>query len=218
MVIAPLLAAAALLAPPPAFHPDVAAARAYARTRQGTIAFAVRTEDARVRVARDAHVPVGERAQGDAARRLPAPARRARPAVQRAERALLDPMIRRSDNAAASAIFAASAATRLRASPRRRGCGASRPVAADLGQLAGSTPRDQTRFFLHIDELFPARHRAYAMGLLAHDRAAPALGDRPGGLAGWRGLLQGRLGLGHGRVDHQVALLRGDVRLSPWPC
>src|ERR1700759_4656643 len=35
---------AALLAPPAGFTPDVAAARAYAAQRPGTIAFAVRTE------------------------------------------------------------------------------------------------------------------------------------------------------------------------------
>lgn len=56
-MIAPLLAAAALLgattgvgaagpaSAPEAWAPDVAAARAYARTRPGVIAFAVRTED-----------------------------------------------------------------------------------------------------------------------------------------------------------------------------
>ena len=72
----------------------VSPARRYADSRAGTIAFAIRTRDGVTGARHGSRVPVGERGQGDAARRLPAPPRRPpahprRPAPARADGALV---------------------------------------------------------------------------------------------------------------------------------
>ena len=77
------------------------------------------------------------------------------------------------------------------------------------------TPRDQTRFFLHIDGYVVSRHRSYAMRLLRS--IAPAdrwgIGELP--LPGWKLYFKGGWGYGTGLEDHQVALLvRGCARVS----
>ena len=93
------------------------------------------------------------------------------------ERALLGPMIRRSDNAAASQVC------NILGYPIRPW---------------GSTPIDvagQTRFFLHIERRVPRRHRRYAMRLLGSIVPAAALGHRTRPPARLGALLQGRLGL-----------------------
>src|SRR6476659_5595326 len=95
-VIAPLLAGLSLLAPPAQWHPDVAAAQAYAARRPGTIAFAVRTEDRLWGRRVDRQFPSASVLK---AMLLVAYLRHvgARP-LRESERALLTPMIRRSDN------------------------------------------------------------------------------------------------------------------------
>ena len=76
-------------------------------------------------------------------------------------------------------------------------------------------PRDQTRFFLRIEELTPRRHRAYAMTLLRTVVASQRWGVARATPAGWRVYFKGGWGSGTGAVDHQVALLtRGDLRVS----
>ena len=77
------------------------------------------------------------------------------------------------------------------------------------------TARDQTRFFLHIDDYVVARHRSYAMRLLRS--IAPAdrwgIGELP--QPGWKLYFKGGWGYGTGLLDHQVALLvRGCARVS----
>ena len=88
--------------------PDIARRRAPTRPRAHGRRQLRRADGAAgVELARRDDLPLGERREGDAARRLPAPRRRARPArCARGERALLDPMVRRSDNGAADAIHA----------------------------------------------------------------------------------------------------------------
>ena len=89
---------------------------------------------------------------------------RARP-LRRDERALLAPMIRRSDNTAATgirdrlgnaALVRLARAARMTSVPRRRA----------VWGISQITARDQTRFFLHLDALLPPRHRAYGLRLL----------------------------------------------------
>ena len=138
---------------------------------------------------------------------------RGRP-LRRAERALLGPMIRRSDNAAASRVLAVVGTRGLGRVARRAGMTRFVPVFDPWG-ISRITAADQTRFFLAIDRLMPPRHRAYGMRLL--ERIVP--GQR-WGIArvrppGWRLYFKGGWGSGTGWVDHQVALLtRGDERVS----
>jgi beta-lactamase class A len=207
-VLPALIASAAVLA----FTPDVAAARAYAAQRPGTVAFAVRTEDRFWGVHAD-------RAFASAsvlkAMLLVAYARRARHRPLRAgERALLAPMIRRSDNAAANVVFTRVGPAGLSRLARRAGMTRFRPVSPIWG-LSQITARDQTRFFLHVDSLLPRRHRAYALKLLRTIVPGQRWGIGRVELPGWRVYFKGGWGSGTGRVDHQVALLRrGDERLS----
>lgn len=105
-------------------------------------------------------------------------------------RALLDPMIRSSDNDAASAIFA------------RVGEAGLRELAADAGMTdfaslpawgsSAVSAADQARFFALLDRLLPRRSARYARGLLAgvvpdQSWGIPAVA-RP---AGWTVLFKG---------------------------
>jgi beta-lactamase class A len=211
-------AAVAVVLPAPAaaapWRPDVRAAAQYASQRHGTVAFAVRTR---------------RRSWGWHARRtLPSASvlkamllvayldersvRRRR--LRDSERALLGPMIRRSSNSAAGAVLARVGAQRLRALARRAGMRRFTPVLQPWG-LSRIDAEDQARYFLDIDRLLPPRHRAYAMGLLAHVTPSQRWGVGEVRPRGWRLYFKGGWGSGTGFVDHQVALLvRGRQRVS----
>ena len=212
------LCAAACLAVAPtstlgAWEPDIAAARAYAAQRPGSISFAVRT-DGRFWGHRTTHgVPsasvikamllVAYLRQGEV---------RTRP-LRHADRRLLAPMIRRSDNAAATrvrGIVADAGLYRL-----ARAAHMQRFRTAPIWGLSRIDAREQTRFFLHIDRLVPRRHRAYAMTLLRTVVPSQRWGVGKVTPRGWRIYFKGGWGSGSGAVDHQVALLRrGDLRVA----
>src|SRR4029453_15971810 len=80
------------------------------------------------------------------------------------ERALLGPMIRRSDNAAASQVCNVVGTGGLARLARRAGLRRIHPTRP--GGLSTIDVADQTRFFLRIDRLVPRRHRRYALRLL----------------------------------------------------
>jgi beta-lactamase class A len=210
-MLAPLLATAALLAPP-AWTPDVAAARAYAHARPGVIAFAVRTDDRLWGSHVDEQFPSASVLK---AMLLVAYLRHVRDRPLRAsERALLTPMIRRSDNSAATTIRDRIGDAALVRLAHRVGMTRFRPGGAIWGN-SQITARDQTRFFLHIDRYVPARHRAYAMALLRTVVPSQRWGIGRVPLPGWTVYFKGGWGSGTGRVDNQVALLvKGDERVS----
>jgi beta-lactamase family protein len=188
----------------------IAAAVRYARTRSGTVAFAVLDERGRLRGLRRTvrfpsasvvkamlMVEVLRRANGG---RLGA-----------AQRDLLRRMITVSDNDAASAIYAQVGGDGLRSVARA--AGAKR--FADVGNWADAqlTAADQARFFLRFDHLVPAAHRRYARRLLSSivdwqrwgiAPVARAHGMRIFFKGGWRT-----------DIVHQVALLeRGGRRIA----
>jgi beta-lactamase class A len=197
-----------------AWKPHLGEAAHWAAARHGRIAFAVRTPG---------------HAWGRHARRTFPSASVLKPmllvsylnkrsvrrrALGAAERRLLSPMIRRSDNAAASAVLARVGAGGLRALARRAHMRRFTPVTGIWG-LSRIDAEDQARFFLSIDRLLPARHRAYGMRLLER-----IVGRQRWGIArvrprGWKLYFKGGWGSGTGAVDHQVALLvRGERRVS----
>jgi beta-lactamase class A len=213
-----LVVAAVLLIAPPAegapWRPHVHAAERYAKHRHGVIAFAVRTQSG--------SYGWRERRTFPSASVLKAMLLvaylnehkvRHRP-LRASERALLGPMIRRSDNAAASAILGRVGTGRLRSLARRARMYRFTPVTPIWGN-SRIDAADQARFFFRIDRLLPARHRAYAMRLLAHVTPSQRWGIGRVQPRGWRLYFKGGWGSGTGRVDHQVALLtRGRERVS----
>jgi beta-lactamase class A len=213
--IALLAGICALAAAAPAraaqWRPDVAAARAYLHARPGIAAFAVRTPTRFYGYRADRVFPSASVLK---AMLLAAYLRHARDRPLRAdERALLSPMIRRSDNDAATAIrnrLGDAALVRL-----AHAAGMTRFRPAAIWGLSQITARDQTRFFLRIDALLPPRHRAYGMTLLRTVVPSQRWGIGRLKLPGWKVYFKGGWGSATGRVDHQVALLtHGGIRLS----
>jgi beta-lactamase class A len=211
----PALARAATTArpatPPPGWRPGVGAARRYAVARPGVVAFAVRTEARFWGFRADRVYPSASVLK---AMLLAAYLRHARSRPLRAdERALLAPMIRRSDNAAATRIRDRLGNAALVRLARAAHMTAFRPAA--VWGLSRITARDQTRFFLRLRALLPPRHRAYGLRLLRSIVPSQRWGIGRLKLPGWRVYFKGGWGSGSGAVDHQVALLtHGDVRLS----
>ncbi len=193
-------------APPPHWKPDVAAARAYAAGRAGDVSFAVRT-------GRRAWSWRGTTTYRSAsvvkAMLLVAYLRRAdvrRRPLQARERALLDPMVRRSDNDAANAINARVGSGALGRLARRAGMRRFIPHPVWGGSTI--TADDQARLFLRIDRLVPPRHRPYAMRLLRGVIPEQRWGIAAAVPAGWTIAFKGGWGRGVTRqVDHQAALL-----------
>ncbi|MEA2215794.1 MAG: hypothetical protein QOK19_1355 [Solirubrobacteraceae bacterium] len=196
------------------WRPHLRAAGAYARGRRGDIAFAVRYAGFFAGYRPDhrewsasvlkAMLLVSYLDRPNVAKR-PLSAR---------ERALLTPMITRSDDAAANTVDTIVGSAGLRATAARAGMGSFAPVEPIWGE-SQITARDQTRFFLHIDSYVAPRHRAYAMRLLAS--VVPSQRWGVGRLAprGWRLYFKGGWGSGTGLIDNQVALLeRGCARVS----
>jgi murein peptide amidase A len=195
------------------WRPDMAAAIAYAHTRVGDIAFAVRTAGRFY-----GYRPDHQEWSASVVKAMllvtyldSAPVRNR--TLTARDTSVLGPMIRVSDNDDAQIIFDTVGQAGLRALAQRVGMTgfATNPVWGETH----ITARDQTRFFLHIDDYVVARHRSYAMRLLRS--IAPAdrwgIGELP--QPGWKLYFKGGWGYGTGLEDHQVALLvRGCARVS----
>lgn len=211
------LVAVLLLATPAAaapWRPHVRAAAAWAAQRHGAVSFAVRTD---------------HRLWGHAARRgvpcasvlkamllvayLRRPSVRDRP-LWAADRRLLVPMVRWSDNATASRVRVIVGDAGLLTLARRAGMRRFRPATAIWG-LSRVDAADQTRFLLHVDRYVPRRHRATALRLLGSIVPSQRWGIARVRPPGWALYFKGGWGSGTGAVDHQVALLRrGRRRLA----
>jgi hypothetical protein len=129
------------------------------------------------------------------------------------DRSLLTPMITESDNDAAQVVFDTVGRGALQWLAGRVGMThfATSPIWGET-QI---TAADQTKFFLHIDSHVVARHRAYAMSLLAGIVPSERWGIGEVAPRGWKLYFKGGWGYGTGLLDHQVALLvRGCARVS----
>jgi beta-lactamase class A len=208
----------ALLVAPACAHaeqwePDIAGAARWAAARQGSITFAVRTEDRLRGRGVDRRVPSASvfkamllvtylRQAGVRDRGLTS-----------GDRALMAPMIRRSDNVAATRvrdIVGNAAVVRL-----ARRAGMTRFLIRQIWGLSLVTARDQTRFFLQIDQFVPERHRDYARRLLRTIVPSQRWGMAQVIPDGWQLYFKGGWGSGTGAVDHQVGLLeRGQDRVA----
>jgi Beta-lactamase enzyme family len=160
------------------------AAKRYAGERAGTVSFAVVDEAGRLRGdhtgrAHNSHsvvkamLLVAYLRQPDVRDR----------ALRGTDRDLLGPMIRRSDNDAANAVYARVGAEGLYALARDAGMEHFRTQPAwGLSQI---TARDQARFFYRIDRFVPERHRRYAMRLLTEIVKRQRWGIPPVAPRGW---------------------------------
>ena len=192
---------------PPVPAVRVAEARAWAERRHGQVSFAVRSADGRLvgwRVRRTVPTasvlkPMLLAAYLDRARSR---------ALTRAERGTLAAMIRRSDNAAAGRVLAVVGPAGLRRVAHRAGMRHFRPVVPVWG-MSRTDAADQTRFFLGLERFLAPRHRAWGMSLLRTIVPSQRWGIGRLRLPAWRVYFKGGWGSGTGRVDHQVALLRG---------
>jgi Beta-lactamase enzyme family len=187
------------------WRPNIAAARRYARHRAGEVAFAVIDQRGRY---------YGYRAASTAPAAsvfkvmLLASFLRMRDGrgLSRRDKALLAPMIRRSDSVAATEVRDLVGRRRIERLARVAGM-----RDFDYRWVWGesrTSPRDQVRFMDHLMSYIPRAHRAYARYLLSHVIRPQRWGIGRVVPVGWTPYLKGGWGSGSGRVDHQVALLR----------
>jgi hypothetical protein len=133
--------------------------------------------------------------------------------LRKADRDLLAPMVRWSDNVAATRVRDIVGNEGLVRLANRVGMRAFAP--APIWGLSRIDAADQTLFFLHIDTYVPRRHRATAMRLLSSIVPSQRWGIARVRPPGWALYFKGGWGSGTGAVDHQVALLRrGERRVS----
>ncbi len=196
------------------WRPDMSAALADARGRVGDIAFAVRTAD-RFYGYRASHVEWSAsvvKAMLMVAY-LDEPWVADRP-IDAADNALLIPMITASNNDAADRVDEIVGSAGLDALARRVGMTQFSAAAPVWGE-SEITAADQTRFFLDIDRDVVARHRRYAMHLLASVIPSERWGIGELSPAGWTLYFKGGWGYGTGLLDHQVVLIkRGCARVA----
>jgi Beta-lactamase enzyme family len=191
------------------WHPHVADARRYARQRAGEVAFAVIDEHGRF-------------AGFHAASTAPAASvfkvmllvaylrMRHGHRLSTGDRALLGPMIRRSDNVAATRVRDIVGRARVERVAHVSGMRDFRYRA--VWGLSRTSPRDQARFMYHLPSYIPGKHRAYALHLLAHIVHSQRWGIGRVRHRGWKLYFKGGWGVGTGLVDHQVALLTRNGR------
>jgi beta-lactamase class A len=190
----------------------VAAAREYAATRPGDVAFAV--VDSR---GREWHAG-GRRPFLSASllkttllvAYLRQPSVRGR-VLTADERRLLAPMIRRSDNTATNALLGRLTASRIRAAARTSGQ-RQFVLAMPVWGLSQTSAVDQARLFLGIDQALPARHRRYARRLLRTVVASQRWGLPRSVPRGWTLMFKGGWGSGTGRVVSQAGRIERDGR------
>jgi hypothetical protein len=198
---------ATALAPRGSWRPDLAAARRYARRRAGEVAFAAIDQRGRfVGFHAGSTAPAASvfkvmllvaylRMRHD--RRLSA-----------VDRSLLGPMIRRSDSVAATRVRDVVGVGRIERVARVAGMRDFRYHA--IWGESRTSPRDQAHFMYHLPSYIPGRHRAYALGLLAHIVHSQRWGIGRVRHPGWKLYFKGGWGAGTGLVDHQVALLTSE--------
>lgn len=196
------------------WKPDLGPARRYARGRTGDVRFAI--TDLRGGV----HSFNGARTAPMASlfKAMELAAYLSRPGVRSRglhgwERDLLGPMIRRSDNGAATRVRDLLGAGPIVALSRRAHMRdfSYNPVWG----LSRTSARDQARFFAHWDRFVPKRHRRYARSLLSSIVPAQSWGIAKARPKGWRIYFKGGWGVGSGRVNHQTAFVeRGRCRVG----
>ncbi len=201
------MAALALAAPAAqAWTPDMRSAREYVGQRTGDISFAVRTPGRAY--GHRARTPVRSASVVKAmlmVAYLNHRAVRGR-ALRRSDLALLSPMVRWSNNIAATRVRNFVGNSALAALARRAGMRRFRTAVSWGSSIIDAS--EQTKLFLRIDRFVVRRHRDTAMRLLNRIVPSQRWGIARTRPEGWAIYFKGGWGDGDGEVDHQVALLR----------
>lgn len=196
----------------PPWRPDVSAAIRYADARAGTVSFAVVDEQGGLHgYRRNRAAPLASVLKVmlmTAYLRLPSV--RDRP-LRSSDRSLLAPMIRWSDNVAASRIRDMVGGGRLHALARRAGMRRFSFVYSPWG-LSRSSPLDQARLMFRLERFIPDRHEGYARRLLRTIVRRQRWGIPRAAPEGWTVFFKGGWGSGTGWVSHQVAFLESGHR------
>lgn len=196
------------------WKPFIQRAKDYAKARQGVVAFGIVDEHEELR---------GHRLKDPApaasvfkvmllATYLRMPSVRDRDLTEK-DKDLLGPMIRWSDNAAASEVLDIVGAKRVY----------NLATDADMRDfelrdpwgLSRTSARDQAPFMFRLEDYLPDRHEAYARHLLRTIVPGQRWGIPKVAPEGWTVYFKGGWGSGTGRVAHQVAFLEdGDRRIA----
>jgi hypothetical protein len=196
------------------WHPHMRAAIAYAQSRVGDIAFAVRTRGSFY-----AYRPYHQEWSASVLKAMMMVAYLDMPSVANRplnsyDTSLLYPMITASDNNAANQVDVIVGNGGLDALAARAQMHDFVAVSPIWGESL-ITPANQTWFLLHIKSYVVPRHRAYAMHLLASIIPSQRWGIGEVAPKGWNLYFKGGWGSGTGLIDNQVALFtRGCARFS----
>jgi beta-lactamase class A len=130
------------------------------------------------------------------------------------DRNLLGPMIRRSDNATATAVYNTVGNPGLRRLARAAHMRDFHPNV--VWGLTLITARDQALFMYRLRRYIPARHRRYALQLLSHIVSYQRWGVPPAKPRGWRVYFKGGfIPAGDGwRINQVARLSRGHRKLA----
>ena len=193
----------------------VASARRFARHRAGSVSFAVVGERGNMRGLRARR----EFHSASVVKALLMTAYLRRPSVRHrslngGDKALLHPMITRSDNATASTVFGLVGGDGLRRLARRAKLRDFHPnVVWGLTRISAG---DMASFMYRLRRYLPRRHRHYALGLLAHVVRGQRWGIPPARPRGWRVYFKGGWtpAFGGWRINQIARLTRGDRKLA----
>jgi Beta-lactamase enzyme family len=188
------------------WRPGLEAAREYAATRAGSVGFALRTRRRLYRYGAYASYPSASVVKAMLmVAYLNHESVRGR-SLTDADHDLLDPMVRWSDNVAATRIRDFVGNDALERLADRAGTG--RFVTHPIWGLTQITAAGQSKLFLRIDRRVVRRHRRTALRLLGSIVPEQRWGVGRVQPRGWALYFKGGWGDGSGVVDHQVALLR----------
>jgi hypothetical protein len=196
------------------WRPDRKEAIRYIETRSGNVSFAVKTPSGRLvqyRGRRQVAAASVIKAMFMTAYLRKASVRSRR--LREEDRALLGPMIKRSNNKTASRIANILGPKRVYRLARDAGMRRfyyTRPWGSSL-----ITASDQSRFFFRLERYIPRRHEDYARYLLSHVTTSQRWGIGEVQKPNWRFFFKGGWGSGSGAVCHQVAFIeRGSIRIA----
>ena len=199
---------------PGAWRPDVKRARQYAKRRSGDVRFAIRAPSGKWSAFHGGRA--SPMASTIKAMLLAAYLRQGSirdSALHNDDRKLLGPMIRRSDNAAATRvrdIVGEASIRRVARDGRMRNFRYS-----DTWGLSRASARDGASLMSRFEDVVPRRHEGYAKHLLASIVASQRWGVARARPRGWKLFFKGGWGVGTGKVNHQIAFLqRHDSRVA----